>query len=122
MDGTYISGDVTITGIVNSSHINPTSGVRIEIEDGQFNGSNLANESIPYTKLSSNLNLYVDEIKFTNGTSFTSAISDDIYNKSEVNNIFVSKEHYNDTLAPTFNNNLIKLSLYNGSELEQYTY
>ena len=121
MDGTYITGDVTITGIVNSSHINPTSGVRIEIEDGQFNGSNLANESIPYTKLSSNLNLYVDEIKFSNGTSFTSAISDDLYTKYEIDNRFVSNLVYNTTLAPIFDNNLIKLLLYNGSVLQQYT-
>jgi hypothetical protein len=121
MDGTYITGDVTITGIVNSGHINPTNGVRIDIEDGQFNGSNLANESIPYTKLSSNLNLYVDEIKFSNGTSFTSAISDDLYSKFEVDSGFVSKIYYNTTLAPIFDNNLIKLLLYNGSILENYT-
>ena len=120
MDNTYITGDVTITGIVNSSHINPASGVRIEIEDGQFNGSNLANESIPYTKLSSNLNLYVDEIKFSNGTSFTSAISDDLYNKFEIDSGFVSKVYYNTTLAPTFDNNLIKILLNDGSILEHY--
>jgi hypothetical protein len=118
MDDTFITGDVIITGIVDSSHINPNNGVRIDIQDGHFNGSNLANESIPYTKLSSNLNIYVDEIKFSNGTSFTSAISDDLYSKDEVDDRFISINYYNTTLAPIFDNNMIKLLLYNGTLLE----
>ena len=121
IDGTFITGDVIITGIVDSSHINPNNGVRIDIQDGHFNGSNLANESIPYTKLSSNLNIYVDEIKFSNGTSFTSAISDDLYSKFEVDSGFISKNYYNTTLAPIFDNNMIKLLLYNGTLLEHFT-
>ena len=112
IDGTFITGDVIITGIVDSSHINPNNGVRIDIQDGHFNGSNLANESIPYTKLSSNLNIYVDEIKFSNGTSFTSAISDDLYSKFEVDSGFISKNYYNTTLAPIFDNNMIKFQFY----------
>ncbi len=120
IDGTFITGDVTITGIVDSSHINPNNGVRIDIQDGHFNGSNLANESIPYTKLSSNLNIYVDEIKFSNGTSFTSAISDDLYSKSEIDTRFVSNNYYNTTLAPIFDNNMIKLLLYNGTSLDNF--
>ena len=123
IDGTFITGDVIITGIVDPSNINPNNGVRIDIQDGHFNGSNLADESIPYTKLSSNLNIYVDEIKFSNGTSFTSAISDDLYSKAEVDTGFVSNNYYNTTLAPIFDNSMIKLLLYNGTllELEPYT-
>lgn len=120
MPNTYITGNVTITGIVNSANINPASGVTIDIQDGQFNGSNLANESIPYTKLSSNLNIYVNEIKFSNGTSFTSAISDDIYTIDEVDTIFVSKNYYNNTLAPKFVNNLINLNIYDNGILNSF--
>ena len=120
MDGTFITGDVTITGIVNPGNINPNNGVTINIKDGEFNGSNLANESIPYNKLSSNLNIYVNEIKFNNGTSFTSAISDDLYSKFEVESLFVSKNYYNTNLLPIFDNNMIKLLLYNGGLLEHY--
>jgi len=121
IEGTFITGDVIITGIVDSSHINPNKGVRIDIQGGHFNGSNLADESIPYTKLSSNLNIYVDEIKFSNGTSFTSAISDDLYSKAEVDTGFVSNNYYNTTLAPIFDNSMIKLLLYNGTLLQHFT-
>jgi len=120
MTDTYITGDVIITGIVDSSHINPDNGVRIDIQNGQFNGSNLADESIPYTKLSNNLTIHVNEIKFSNGTSITSAISDDLYDKYEIDAGFISNNSYNQSLAPKFDNNMLKLNVYNNTNLEYF--
>ena len=119
-EGSHISGDVTIIGVVDASHINPDTSVKINIENGQFNGSNIADESIPYTKLSSNLYLYVNEIIFSNGTSFTSAIPDDIYTKTEIDTDFVSKQYYTSDISAFYNSdNLLNIKVNNNSTLTE---
>ena len=101
-EDSLINGVVTITGIVNAANINSETGVIINLADsGGFNGSNLANESIYSDKLSSNLNIYVNEIKFNNGSSFTSALSENLYTNEQIIDLFVSKQYYTSKLAPS---------------------
>ncbi len=84
---TKLTGDVTITGIVPASIID--TPVSIEIEGGNFNGSNIQDESITSEKLSSNLNIYVDSITFPDGV-MSAMISTDIYTISETDEKFLT--------------------------------
>jgi len=84
---TKLTGDVTITGIVPASIID--TPVSIQIEGGNFNGSNIEDESITSEKLSSNLNIYVDSITFPDGV-MSAMISTDIYTISETDQKFLT--------------------------------
>ena len=119
-DDSKIEGPVTITGIIYSSNFDfATYSNQINIDlvtgDNTVDGNILVNKSIDSTKLSSNLELYIDSITFNNGNIITNL--NDYYTSNQINNNFVSKDYHKTELAnKIISNSNININLYNHSD------
>lgn len=112
--GTTITGNVTVTGVVDASHI--AQPVTLNIQGGNFDGNDIANNTINSDKLTDNLNINVNTINFSDGTSMTSAVSSDILTGTEIAGLYVSKFDFNTYFTKPSVNSQFQFRLFNTSD------
>ncbi len=112
--GSTFSGDVTLTGTINASHI--SSPISLQLVDGaSLDGADITNDTITSDKLSNNLTLNVSSITFGDSTVMNSAISSDILTGTQIANLYISKANYQGYFNEPSINNKFNINLYNTS-------
>jgi hypothetical protein len=84
-----ISGTTTITGIVSGENIGDAFVLDLLT---QISGSNIQNQTISEDKISSNINLLVNKVIFSDGTSINTNFENNYYTTDYINSNLVTKD------------------------------